>query len=141
MSFQRWNDTLTHITVESPTNAFFGYQRECPKKFFLGRQRVAQKCLTLRLDKWMARMFEYGFEENIGYIPVSQKRLTVQGNETTFTDYIITVDMTKEISMIQGQRNANKQDCTSLSVKLYNGGLDAITAHKELLALEAKELK
>ena len=49
----------------------------------------------------MVRMFEYGFEENIDYIPVSQKRLTVQGNETTFTDYIVTVDMAKEISMIQ----------------------------------------
>ena len=52
--FQRWNDALTHITVE------------CPTKFFFG---VSQKCPTLRLDKWMVRMFEYGFEENIDYIP------------------------------------------------------------------------
>ena len=80
--FQRWNDALTHITVE------------CPTKFFLG---LSQKCLTLRLDKWMVRMFEYGFEENIDYMPVSQKRLTAQGNETTFTDYIVTIDMAKEI--------------------------------------------
>ena len=54
-----------------------------------------------QFTKWAIRMFEYGFEENIDYIPVSQKRLTVQGNETTFTDYIVTIDMAKEICMIQ----------------------------------------
>ena len=57
--------------------------------------------IKTQFTKWAIRMFEYGFEENIDYIPVSQKRLTVQGNETTFTDYIITIDMGKEICMIQ----------------------------------------
>ena len=57
--------------------------------------------IKTQFTKWAIRMFEYGFEENIDYIPVSQKRLTVQGNETTFTDYIITIDMAKEICMIQ----------------------------------------
>ena len=57
--------------------------------------------IKTQFTKWAIRMFEYGFEENIDYIPISQKRLTVQGNETTFTDYIITIDMAKEICMIQ----------------------------------------
>ena len=57
--------------------------------------------IKTQFTKWAIRMFEYGFEENIDYIPVSQKRLTVQGNETTFTDYIITIDIAKEICMIQ----------------------------------------
>ena len=57
--------------------------------------------IKTQFTKWAIRMFEYGFEENIDYIPVSQKRLTVQGNETTFTDYIVTIDMAKEICMIQ----------------------------------------
>ena len=57
--------------------------------------------IKTQFTKWAIRMFEYGFEENIDYIPVSQKRLTVQGNETIFTDYIVTIDMAKEICMIQ----------------------------------------
>lgn len=57
--------------------------------------------IKTQFTKWAIRMFEYGFEENIDYIPVSQKRLTVQGNETTFTDYIVTINMAKEICMIQ----------------------------------------
>lgn len=57
--------------------------------------------IKTQFTKWAIRTFEYGFEENIDYIPVSQKRLTVQGNETTFTDYIVTIDMAKEICMIQ----------------------------------------
>ena len=57
--------------------------------------------IKTQFTKWAIRMFKYGFEENIDYISISQKRLTVQGNETTFTDYIITIDMAKEICMIQ----------------------------------------
>lgn len=46
-------------------------------------------------------MCEYGFTENIDYRTISQKRLTAQGNETTYTDHEITIEMAKEIAMIQ----------------------------------------
>ncbi|WP_070042375.1 phage antirepressor KilAC domain-containing protein [Robinsoniella peoriensis] len=51
--------------------------------------------------KWFERMSEYGFCENADYTATSQKRLTAQGNETTFTDHNISVDMAKQICMIQ----------------------------------------
>lgn len=51
--------------------------------------------------KWFDRMCEYGFTENIDYRTISQKRLTTQGNETTYTDHEITIEMAKEIAMIQ----------------------------------------
>lgn len=51
--------------------------------------------------KWFERMVGYGFVENIDFIAISQKRLTAQGNETTFVDHHIKLDMAKEISMIQ----------------------------------------
>lgn len=51
--------------------------------------------------KWFDRMKEYGFEENEDYQAISQKRLTAQGNETTFIDHEIKLDMAKEIAMIQ----------------------------------------
>lgn len=51
--------------------------------------------------KWFERMSEYGFVENIDYKAVSQKKLTAQGNESEYIDHEITVDMAKEICMIQ----------------------------------------
>lgn len=57
--------------------------------------------IETQYTKWISRMIGYGFEENIDFITISQKRLTAQGNETTFTDHIMTLDMAKEIAMIQ----------------------------------------
>ncbi|MDK3882543.1 phage antirepressor KilAC domain-containing protein [Staphylococcus pseudintermedius] len=53
-------------------------------------------------DKWMDRMIGYGFEEEIDYIiqsvnVQSQKRLRTYKQQ----DHIMTLDMAKEISMIQ----------------------------------------
>ena len=51
--------------------------------------------------KWFERMKEYGFLENVDFKAISQKRLTAQGNETTYTDHEISIDMAKQICMIQ----------------------------------------
>lgn len=50
---------------------------------------------------WIARMLEYGFVENTDFIAIGQKRPTAQGNMTTYTDHILTLDTAKEISMLQ----------------------------------------
>ena len=50
--------------------------------------------------KWMSRMIECGFEENIDYARVSQKSLTLGGAQN-ITEHILKLDMVKEISMIQ----------------------------------------
>lgn len=54
-----------------------------------------------RYNDWFNRMVEYGFTENIDYEAITQKRATAQGNETTYTDHAINIDMAKELSMIQ----------------------------------------
>ena len=56
-----------------------------------------------RVNDWAKRMFKYGFEENIDYILITQKRVTNNPKNpyTEQTDYIITIDMAKEICMIQ----------------------------------------
>lgn len=51
--------------------------------------------------KWFERMAEYGFSENVDFQAISQKRLTAQGNETTYIDHNISIDMAKQICMIQ----------------------------------------
>lgn len=50
---------------------------------------------------WFDRMKTYGFEEHTDFEAINQKRLTAQGNETTYTDYQLTIDTAKELCMIQ----------------------------------------
>ena len=57
--------------------------------------------IRTRFDTWFGRMIDYGFEENSDFRAIAQKRATAQGNTTTYIDYEITIDMAKEISMIQ----------------------------------------
>ena len=46
-------------------------------------------------------MIEYGFEAKKDYIAVTEKKVTAQGNVSTYFDYALTIDMAKEICMIQ----------------------------------------
>lgn len=72
-----------------------------------GTQAVSGRALHEFLEietqytKWFQRMAEYGLVENHDYVAISQKRLTAQGNTTTYTDHALTIDCAKEISMLQ----------------------------------------
>jgi anti-repressor protein len=57
--------------------------------------------VNTQYTKWFERMSDYGFVENQDYKAISQKRLTAQGNNTTYIDHHLTLDMAKEISMLQ----------------------------------------
>ena len=39
-----------------------------------------------RYSDWIIRMLEYGFTENIDFTVVTQKRVTVRGNETALRE-------------------------------------------------------
>jgi anti-repressor protein len=72
------------------------------------RQTTSARSLWEFLDKphgefmkWFARYSEYGFVENIDYRAIRQKSRTAQGNEYEYTDYEITIDMAKELCMLQ----------------------------------------
>ena len=74
-----------------------------------GRQLVSGRELHEFLEiktkykDWFPRMVEYGFEEDIDFIKVAQKRATnnLKNPVTTVIDHAISIDMAKEISMIQ----------------------------------------
>lgn len=66
-----------------------------------GRQLHEGLEIGTRYNDWFARMLGYGFQENQDYIPITQKRVTAQGNETTYIDHVLKLDMAKEIAMIQ----------------------------------------
>lgn len=74
-----------------------------------GRQLVSGRELHEFLEigtkykDWFPRMVEYGFEEEVDFIKVAQKRATnnLKNQVTTVIDHAISIDMAKEISMIQ----------------------------------------
>ena len=74
-----------------------------------GRQLVSGRELHEFLEiktkykDWFRKMVEYGFEEEIDFIRVAQKRATnnLKNPVTTVIDHAISIDMAKEISMIQ----------------------------------------
>ena len=100
-------------------------------------------------------MCEYGFEENVDFIRVSQKCPTLGGIQEK-VDYAISIDMAKELSMIQ-RTDKGKQarlyfiECekklkevdkkANLLLAIYNGGEGALEASKKLHELEATPIK
>lgn len=67
----------------------------------LGRDLYEKLEINSNYTTWFNRMCEYGFAENQDFIALFQKRKTAQGNEITYTDHQLTLDMAKQICMIQ----------------------------------------
>lgn len=65
--------------------------------------RESHEFLGIKTDFkiWMPRMIEYGFIENQDYTKFSIKNVTKPSGGRPEMDYAITLDMAKEISMIQ----------------------------------------
>ncbi len=69
----------------------------------LGRDLHEKLEVKTRYNDWIARMCEFGFVENQDYILVTQKRVTnnPKNPETTVIDHQMTLDMAKQICMVQ----------------------------------------
>lgn len=87
----------------------------------------------VRFNDWIRRRIEkYGFVENEDFIAITQKRVTAQGNKTSFLDYYITTDMAKELSMVENNdrgREARRRfiKLEKLAKKLLQDKVDAIS--------------
>jgi len=57
--------------------------------------------IATQYTKWFDRMKEYGFVENTDFVTVSQKSLIANGGYQERIDHHLTVDMAKEIAMLQ----------------------------------------
>ena len=88
---------------------------------------------TLYKD-WFPRMCEYGFIENIDFVAIAQKRATAQGNETTYFDHILTLDMAKEIAMIQRNEKGKQIRKYFIEVEKEFNSPDKIMARGLLIA-------
>lgn len=56
--------------------------------------------ISTRYNDWFKRMCEYGFVESVDYIPITQKRVTAQGNTTKQTDHNLSIEMAKQLCML-----------------------------------------
>lgn len=73
------------------------------KQLVSGRELHEFLEIKTKYKDWFPRMVEYGFDEEIDFIRVAQRRATNNSKNpvTTVIDHAIAIDMAKEISMIQ----------------------------------------
>ena len=82
----------------------------------LGRDLHEVLEVKTKYADWFKRMCEYGFAENTDFVAISQKRETAQGNETTYNDHQLTIEMAKELCMIQ--RSDKGKRCRQYFIEL-----------------------
>ena len=92
-----------------------------------------------RYDMWFNRMKDYGFTENQDFIAIAQKRATAQGNETTYIDHEIKLDMAKEIAMIQRNDKGKQARQYFIQVDKYWNSPEMIM--KRALEIANKQVK
>ena len=113
------------------------------KATILGRDLHEFLEVGTQYSKWLERMTEYGFIENIDFIAISQKRLTAQGNETEYINHQLTIEMAKEISMLQ-RNDKGKQarqyfiECEK-RLKQHSLPKDYLSALKSLVIAEEEK--
>lgn len=112
--------------------------------------------INTRFNDWYKRMCEYGFTENVDYQAITQKRVTAQGNETTFMDYKITIDMAKQICMIQRTEKGKQyrqyfidlekawntpEQVMARALKIANNEIDKLKAENKVLIADTERMK
>lgn len=89
-------------SLQSKTNPLINLHEQADGSVaVMGRDLHEFLEIKTRYNDWFSRMKEYGFEDNSDYLAITQKRVTAQGNITDYVDHVLTIDMAKEISMIQ----------------------------------------
>ncbi|MCI5628257.1 MAG: phage antirepressor KilAC domain-containing protein, partial [Clostridium sp.] len=60
-------------------------------------------------NDWInGRIKKYEFIENSDFIAITEKKVTAQGNESEYKDYAITIEMAKELSMVENNEQGRK---------------------------------
>ena len=113
--------------------------------------------IGVHFSTWMKRMCEYGFEEDIDFSIL--KSSNPNGGIAKIDDYVITIDMAKEISMIQRTEKGKQArlyfiECEKklktqvpqlteeqkLALLVFEGGFSAVEASKKMVELQTKPL-
>lgn len=105
---------------------------------------------------WFNRMCEYGFVDGADYKAVNQKRLTAQGNETVYIDHEISIDMAKQICMIQRTDKGKKyrqyfidlekawntpEQVMARALRIANGEIEKLKSDNQVLIADTERMK
>lgn len=107
---------------------------------------------------WFPRMAAYGFEENQDFILVAQKRATnnPKNPTTTCNDYQISIDMAKQICMIQRTDKGKQyrqyfidlekawntpEQVMARALKIANNEIDKLKADNKVLIADTERMK
>ena len=82
-------------------NELFNVTTNGDKLTLSARDLYKELNVTDRFTRWFERMEEYGFEENVDFTSVKSSTLVNNGAMRELQDYQITLDMAKEIAMLQ----------------------------------------
>lgn len=82
-------------------NELFNVTTNGDKLTLSARELHKELNVTDRFTRWFERMGKYGFEENIDFTSVKSSTLVNNGATRELQDYQITLDMAKEIAMLQ----------------------------------------
>lgn len=75
---------------------------ESNEQIVSGRELYEFLEVKTRYNDWIERKIKkYEFIENIDFITITQKRVTVQGNEINYNEHILKLSMAKELAMLE----------------------------------------
>ncbi len=100
-----------------------------------GRELHERLEVGTRYNDWIVRMLDYGFDENVDFIVVAQKRVSreVKGY-TEYTDHILKLDTAKEIAMLQRNEKGKQIRKYFIEVEKEFNSPDKIMARGLLIA-------
>lgn len=115
------------------------YTRENPT--VLGRDLHAALKVETPYRIWFPRMVEYGFTDGVDYLTVNNSVRRADGTEMpqTQTDHRITVDMAKEICMLQ--RTEKGKECRQYFIELEKKWNDPASIMARALQLAERQIE
>ena len=82
-------------------NELFNVTTKGDKLTLSARELYKELNIAGRFSRWFEQMSEYGFEENVDFTSVQNCTVVNNGATRELQDYRITLDMAKEIAMLQ----------------------------------------
>lgn len=130
-------------------NELFNVTTNGDKLTLSARELHKELNVTDRFTRWFERMGEYGFEENIDFTSVKSSTLVNNGATRELQDYQITLDMAKEIAMLQRNEKGKQIRKKLIELEKAWNSLEKVMAraldiaHKTIanLQIENEEMK
>lgn len=97
-------------------NELFNVTTNGDKLTLSARELYKELNIAGRFSRWFEQMSEYGFEENVDFTSVQNCTVVNNGATRELQDYQITLDMAKEIAMLQ--RNEKGKEIRRKLIKL-----------------------